>query len=87
MMESVIMPTQAKVIFTIVSTVVAGAFLLIDPKADNAGPNWIWRLGKHDPIRTLLCRPNGSLRKSTKPVFIVVWLLWLAVLWCIVPSI
>ena len=30
---------------------------------NKAGPDWIWRLGKYDPVRNLFFRQDGSLRR------------------------
>ena len=51
--------------------------------ADNrSGPDGLWALGRNDPIRGLIGRPNGTLRRFTKCFFtgelvFLVLLLWL----------
>jgi hypothetical protein len=31
-----------------------------------AGPDWMWRLGRHDPVRNFFFRPDGSWRRYGK---------------------
>jgi hypothetical protein len=31
--------------------------------ANKAGPDWLWTGGRHDPIRSLYFKPNGSFRR------------------------
>jgi hypothetical protein len=31
-----------------------------------AGPNWMWRLGRYDPMRNIFFRPDGSWRRYGK---------------------
>jgi hypothetical protein len=40
-----------------------------------AGPVWIWRGGRHDPMRNLLLRADGSWRKHAKLGVRLFWLL------------
>jgi hypothetical protein len=37
--------------------------LLGSSKDFGAGPNWLWRGGKHDPFRALLFREDGSFNR------------------------
>jgi len=49
--------------------VIAAAWMMIivrayDPAIKNkAGPNWMWRLGRYDPVRNIFYRQDGSFRK------------------------
>jgi hypothetical protein len=40
-----------------------------------AGPDWMWKGGRHDPIRNLLFRADGSWRRHAKAGLIAFWLL------------
>lgn len=31
-----------------------------------AGPDWMWKLGRHDPVRNLFFRQDGSWRQHAK---------------------
>ena len=33
-----------------------------------AGPNWMWRLGRYDPIRNAFFRQDGSLRRYSRTI-------------------
>lgn len=68
------MSVEIKVLMTVFAGVIGVALLFVNPKANNAGPNWIWNFGKHDPVRNLLFRENGQLRRFTR-VGILLWLL------------
>lgn len=81
------MPLEAKIAFTIGATFLLGLFLLINPKANNAGPDWFWRVGNRDTIRNLICRPDGSFRPHIKLFFVGIVTLWLLCLWFLVPSV
>lgn len=39
-----------------------------------AGPDWMWKLGHHDPVRNLLFRADGSWRQHAKVGLVVLWL-------------
>jgi hypothetical protein len=80
------MPFGVKVIFSIGSALIVGLLMLVDQKKDNAGPLWMWRLGKRDPVRNLICRADGSLRKHVKLSLIVTWILWLLCIWGLIPT-
>lgn len=48
----------------IVGTFVSFLIGIVDPRVVNkAGPDWLWRGGRSDPIRSLYFRPNGSFRR------------------------
>jgi len=75
-----------KIIFTTFVLVVGVAICFVDPNANNAGPDWFWGLGKNDPVRNLMCRPDGSLRRYTK-LGIFVWFgVFLLILWLLLPD-
>ena len=38
---------------------------------DKAGPDWLWGGGRHDPIRSLFFRPNGSFRRYGRLALLV----------------
>lgn len=75
------MPIGAKLFFTLAVMLFSIGIYFVDPKANNAGPDWIWVWGKSNPWRTLICRPDGTFRRFTKPAFFVLVLAWLADLW------
>lgn len=80
------MPHQVKLIFTCAVIGMAIAVLFINPRVDNAGPGWMWRGGRKDGLRNLLCREDGTLRKYTKPAILCWFALGLALLWFAVPG-
>jgi hypothetical protein len=75
------MPIQVKLIFTIFTVIVGIAICFINPKANNAGPTWLWSLGKNDPIRFLLFKTDGSFRKYTKLGILIFAVIFLALIW------
>ena len=70
-----------KLVFTIISVLAAVVICLIDPQGDNAGPDSLWRLGKRDPIRNLICKPDGTFRRFTKAGILLWFAACLAILW------
>jgi len=60
------MEFKIKIIFSIIAFLVMIGIYFIDPKTDNAGPDWIWAGRKKDPIRNILFKNDGSLRKYSK---------------------
>lgn len=68
-------------IITVFIVLLGIAICFIDPKANNAGPNWFWRGGKNDLFRNLLCRPDGSFRRYTKLGILIWWAVCLAIFW------
>ena len=38
-----------------------------------AGPNWLWRGGRYDPVRNLFFRADGSWRRYGKLGVVAVW--------------
>lgn len=79
------MTLNAKIIITVVSAVVAVAFLLLDSKRNYAGPDWIWRGGRNDLVRKMLFNEDGSFRKNTRPTICVLWALSIVVMWMLAP--
>ena len=80
------MPTGAKWIFSIALVIIAVAFAFVDPNANNAGPDWMWRGGKNDPIRNLLCDSDGKFYKWTKTGVFLYWIGAILILWLVVPT-
>lgn len=80
------MPNEAKIIFTIFIVFVGIGILLINPKANNAGQNWLWRQGKGDLMRAILFRNDGSFRRFTKFGSLLFFLLFLAMIWLAIPT-
>ena len=78
------MGTGVKIILTIAMLAIGVAVCFIDPKANNAGPDWFWSPGKHDPFRNLLCRRDGSLRRHAKLGMLLWILLGTLLLWTLV---
>jgi hypothetical protein len=39
-----------------------------------AGPDWMWKLGRNDPMRNLLFRADGSWRQHAKFGLVLFWL-------------
>lgn len=75
--------------------IAAGLIALYSPSIKNkAGPNWLWRLGKYDPVRNIFFRQDGSLRHYSRlgltlvliPVLLAVLFLWAFTGWSIVTS-
>ena len=80
------MPQSIKFFITILAAAVFIGILCARPDADNAGPSWLWRGGSRDPVRRLIFRSDGSLKKHTKLVSAAWLMLFLAALWVVVPS-
>jgi hypothetical protein len=80
------MSVGVKVIFTIVICVLGIALFFVDSKANNAGPNWFWRLGSTDPVRALLFHPDGSFRRFIKAGALIFFGAGLLMLWLLVPT-
>ena len=79
------METELKICLSIAVFAVGVAVLFVDSGADNAGPSWLWKLGKHDPVRNLICRSIGTLRKYTKHCIIACYLAFISLIW-ILPA-
>jgi len=80
------MPITIKIAFTIAIGLLALGLLATTGKANSAGPNWLWRLGKSDPVRNLIYRADGSLRRFTKLVALFFFALFLSVIWLVIPT-
>lgn len=47
-----------------------------NPRVMNkAGPDWRWRAGKHDPVRNVFFREDGSFRRYGRLAFVALLLL------------
>ncbi len=79
------MGTGIKIIFTIFVAFVGIAILFMDPKANNAGADWLWKFGKQDPIRKAICRPDGTLKKHSKLAILIWCAVFLVIIW-IIPN-
>jgi hypothetical protein len=75
------MEPQFKIIFTVFAVAIAVAICFIDPKRNNAGPDWFWKGGRRDPIRNLICQRDGTFRRFTKVSILMWFAAWLAILW------
>jgi hypothetical protein len=80
------MPHQVKLIFTCETILIAIGVLCINPRANNAKPEGLWLGGRNGSLRNLLCRPDGTLRKYTKPAILLGFALFLALLWLFAPD-
>jgi len=80
------MPINGKIFMTVALIVLLIAFALIKPNANNAGSELLWRGGKKDPIRNLLMREDGSLRRFTKASIALFFGAALVILWLAVPT-
>jgi len=75
------MEIQIKIGFTIAMVLVGIAVLFVNPNANNAGPDWMWRGGKNDILRRLICRPDGTLRPAGKPIILLLFAVFTALIW------
>ncbi|QDT43672.1 hypothetical protein Pan241w_37740 [Gimesia alba] len=75
------MPFGIKCIFTVAAILVGITFYFIDSKANNAGPDWIWRGGKNDFFRNMICKEDGSFRKYTKAGAYLWFALFILIIW------
>jgi hypothetical protein len=78
------MEPHVKIIFTVFAIAIGVAICFIDPKGNNAGSDWFWKGGRHDPIRNLICRPDGTFRRFTKVGILMWFAAFLAILWLVV---
>lgn len=79
------MPIQVKLIFTIFGIIVGIAISFINPKLNNAGPDYLWRLGSIDPFRLALFKKDGSFRRYTKLAMLTWIAIFVAIIWFFVP--
>ena len=77
------MSISIKMIISGIIGLISIGVLLINSEKNNAGPDWIWMGGKNDPSRNLLCKPDGKLRKSTKPVLLTFMAIFIILIWVI----
>jgi len=68
------MPIEVKVVFIVFAAAVTPLILLL---RTTSGPDSHWRVGRRDPIRNLIFRRDGLLRKYAK-VGMLLWI-WGAV--------
>jgi len=48
-------------------------YVSLNPNVTNkAGPEWMWRWGRLDPIRNAIYRQDGTFRHYSKPVVVAV---------------
>jgi len=57
--------------------VAAGVAMMVFFFVKGAGPDWIWRGGRRDPVRNLLFRPDGTWRRYAKLGVLIFWLVCL----------
>jgi hypothetical protein len=81
------MPVGVKLLFSVIVLAVAIGFAFINPRANNAGPNWLWRGGRRDLMRTVLFREDGSFRKHTKLGTMLFFAGFLALIWLAIPEV
>ena len=80
------MPTTIKIFFTIVIGLLVLGVLAASRKSNSAGPNYFWRMGKSDPVRILIFREDGSLRRYTKITTLLFFCILLGVIWLLIPT-
>ena len=80
------MPIGGKFLFTIFAIVVIAVLCVVPSSAIRPGPDWFWRWGRNDPIRHMLFRPEGCLRKYAKIVTIAWLVIFLLVIWLTLPT-
>jgi hypothetical protein len=80
------MQVHAKTFLTVLIVGIGVAVLFLDSRPDNAGPDWMWRLGRRDPFRKACFPPDGSLRRFFKPAILLWLLLGIALLWIALPT-
>ena len=68
------MPIGTVLFFVVIA---AGVGLMAFFFTRGAGPDWMWRGGRNDPVRNMLFRADGSWRRYGK---LGVLLFWLAIL-------
>ncbi len=81
------MPITAKLALSLVIVAISIGLVAVKANANNAGPDWLWRGGKRDAVRSLLTNPDGSMRRFAKPAALVFFALVLLALWVIVPTV
>ena len=55
-------------VMAITAVISAGTlYVFYNPKVKNkAGPDWMWRFGRADPIRNFIFQSDGSLRRYSR---------------------
>lgn len=77
------MDDAARGIFTVLIVILSIGVCLLNPKADHASPDWVWRGGANDLLRNLLLRADGSFRRYTKAGILAWFLLGLILIWLV----
>ena len=80
------MPFIAKVVVSLVIVAIATGVAFLDPMANNAGPDSMWRGGRNDSLRNLVMQKNGMLRRATKPIALAFFGFALILIWVLVPT-
>jgi hypothetical protein len=80
------MPIFAKIIVTALIVAIMIAAHFVNPHVDNTGPDWIWHGLKTDPVRRLFFHKDGTLKRFTKSVVLVLLGLTLLILWLVLPT-
>ncbi|WP_162042662.1 hypothetical protein [Undibacterium sp. YM2] len=81
------MPLNIKFFFTLAITVIAVLIYFSGSGKGSAGPDWWWTLGRHDRVRQMLFRPDGSARRYMKISALSLFAIVLLILWVFVPTI
>jgi len=72
------MPVGAKILITVVIGAAGVLILVLDVKA---GRDRAWRWGRFDPLRLLLFRCDGTMRRGARWGLLVFFAAVLAVVW------
>lgn len=80
------MPLDIKILFTIVTAVIAVLIYFSDSGKGGAGPDHAWKSGRNDRVRQLLFRPDGSARRLMKVWALILFAFVLLILWKLVPT-
>jgi hypothetical protein len=71
------MPTALKIVLTIVLLGFCVGLYLVDPKGENPWPRQLM----HRATGNLLFKTDGTLRKTTKPIFYLFFLTAIVIIW------
>lgn len=80
------MPIGIKLFFTLATAVVAVLIYFSGTGKGSAGPDWMWKPGKTDPVRHLLFRFDGSARRHMKTCVLILFALTLLLPWTLVTT-